>query len=391
MRPDRPTSLAFVFLALPGVFCVSAARADVRVELRGGASTLEAASASVEESGIRLKGVGGIEQFARWDEVRAVTGSTVPAGIDAGLQLGETLWRARTRVVRGDYEFAEPLLREVWSSLRNPQCDLGYITAEGLLRCALARGDSVSALEPWMHVAAMKAGQHAPADSVFASLPPMLDPATLFSSEITPFATSETAARAAQVLEVRAGHSTGGSSMDERFARLLRNAPKHVEPRAGASVAEQLLATLEELALAQSDRDRARLAEGFLALARNAGGGEAPRFLLAWKSMVLGRALVGSASAESQEMGVLELLSAAVIEGETALGRLALREAASACRARGDVKSAQLLERLMQDDALDAIESDAARTPLQTTMKDTAPRVIATRDAEIDLKGNETP
>ncbi len=369
--------------------CAPMAAADVRVALRDGGTVFEGASAVVDDSGIRVKGADGIDQVASWDQVRTVSGSTAPESIDAQLKLGELLWRARTRVLRGDYELAEPLLHEAWRSLREPrQHELGYLAAEGLLRCALARGDSVGALEPWIHMVAMHAAGRAPLAPPFSSLGPILDAGTLFSREIAPFATPEIAARAAQVLETRVGAVAGGPSTVDRFARLLRGAPEHVQPTAGASVAEQLLASLEELALAETERDRARLAEGFFALACKAGGGEAPRFLLAWSSMVLGRSLVAQTAPTAQEIGVLELLTAAVIEGESALGRLALSEAAAACRARGDSKSAAIIERIHAENDLSVPILGAAQS---SSKAHAAAQVAAAPSDGSRLKGNETP
>ncbi|MSR40714.1 MAG: hypothetical protein EXS10_02290 [Phycisphaerales bacterium] len=326
--------------------CLQLASADVQLDLRDGAALLEGSSAIVEESGLRVKRVDGVDQFVRWDQVRAVRGTTAPANIDAQLKGGETLWRGRMRLLRGDYELAEPLLREVWGSMRVHKGDLASITAEGLLRCALARGDMVGALEPWIIVAENAATHATSADAPFASLPGVLEPSTLFSSGITPFAADETATRAAEALDSAAREATKTALMAQRFARLLRNAPQHVALASDAPLGEQLLASLEELALATDDRERKKLADGFLALARTSGGGDAPRELLAWRSMTIGRALVQRAESSAREEGTLELLSVAATQGNTALGRLALHEAAAACRERGDAKSASTIERI---------------------------------------------
>ena len=349
MRIPRSSSLRTLVLSVAATLSSIApvVHAEVHVERRDGLPALDGAAAIVEESGLRIKGADGVDQFARWDEVRTVSGTTAPGNIDAQLKFGESVWRARTRLLRDDVELAEPLFRETWSALRNRKGDLGQLIAEGLLRCALARGDNVAAIEPWMTlVEARSAGGGANA-TPFNTLPPVLDASTMFSSEISPFTSPELATRVAAALE--SAVKDGGTSViwAPRFARILRRAPQHAAPSASPSTSEKLLITLEEILLASDARDRRKLSEGFLAIAKQVGGGDAPPYLLAWRSMAIGRALVSQPDRAAQEEGTLELLSVAATEGSSALGRLALLEAAGACRAYGDAKSAKSIERII--------------------------------------------
>ena len=349
MRIPRSSSLRTLVLSVAATLSSIApvVLAEVHVERRGGLPALDGAAVIVEESGLRIKGADGVDQFARWDEVRTVSGTTAPGNIDAQLKFGESVWRARTRLLRDDVELAEPLFRETWSALRNRKGDLGQLIAEGLLRCALARGDNVAAIEPWMTlVEARSAGGGANA-TPFNTLPPVLDASTMFSSEISPFTSPELATRVAAALE--SAVKDGGASViwAPRFARILRRAPQHAAPSASPSTSEKLLITLEEILLASDARDRRKLSEGFLAIAKQVGGGDAPPYLLAWRSMAIGRALVSQPDRAAQEEGTLELLSVAATEGNSALGRLALLEAAGACRAYGDAKSAKSIERII--------------------------------------------
>ena len=349
MRIPRSSSLRTLVLSVAATLgsIAQVALAEVHVERRGGLPALDGAAAIVEESGLRIKGADGVDQFARWDEVRTVSGTTAPGNIDAQLKFGESVWRARTRLLRDDVELAEPLFREAWSALRTRKGDLGQLIAEGLLRCALARGDNVAAIEPWMTlVEARSAGGGANA-TPFNTLPPVLDAGTMFSSEISPFTSPELATRVAAALE--SAVKDGGTSViwAPRFARILRRAPQHAAPSASPSTSEKLLITLEEILLASDARDRRKLSEGFLAIAKQVGGGDAPPYLLAWRSMAIGRALVSQPDRAAQEEGTLELLSVAATEGSSALGRLALLEAAGACRAYGDAKSAKSIERII--------------------------------------------
>jgi hypothetical protein len=86
-----------------------------------------------------------------WDRVRAVQ-SASHAVIAAGFaERAEQLWRARTRVERGDFASAEPLLDALASGgaegFTGPSAALVH---ESLLRCRLHRGSVTGAVWAWL-------------------------------------------------------------------------------------------------------------------------------------------------------------------------------------------------------------------------------------------------
>ena len=113
-----------------------------------------------------------------WDQVRSIDGMQDPSLVAIWPEwesLSEDLWRARTRLQRGDRQLAAPLFAKYFDRVAaDPQgSELGLIVAEGLLRSRLRSGAVESLLPAALEVVRLRrAGYHT---DRYAMLPQILD------------------------------------------------------------------------------------------------------------------------------------------------------------------------------------------------------------------------
>jgi hypothetical protein len=88
-------------------------------------------------------------KWLAWDRVEAVSGPE-SAKAAAFSVLSTDLWRARTRLERGDIPGAEPLFEAHAQELAEQQGPTSALAAAGLMRCALWRGAWASAVRPML-------------------------------------------------------------------------------------------------------------------------------------------------------------------------------------------------------------------------------------------------
>lgn len=97
-------------------------------------------------------------RWVAWDRVQSISG---PASADAApyLAIADDLWRARTRLERGDIPGAEPLFELHQQALSGRTGPTPAIEAAGAMRCALWRGAWATAVRPMLAYAhAISAG-----------------------------------------------------------------------------------------------------------------------------------------------------------------------------------------------------------------------------------------
>ena len=105
-----------------------AAWADVR--LRGG-GTVEAPVLAVTEAGVRVGG--DAPRTLSWDLVRSIEGEFESAA-EVFAELSTDLWRARTRLARGDYPLAAPIFEDLFRRYRDVDGPTTTVVALGALR-----------------------------------------------------------------------------------------------------------------------------------------------------------------------------------------------------------------------------------------------------------------
>jgi len=118
-----------------------------------------------------------------WHTVRLIESEEVGASFDLYLSRGELLWRAKSRLLRGDIALALPLFEEAFSQLQNAKGGDAHLAAEGLLRCQVAFGNIDQALLPWLlTLKHYEMNQPTP----FPSLAPIIDETSLLCPYLPP-------------------------------------------------------------------------------------------------------------------------------------------------------------------------------------------------------------
>ncbi|MEE2908015.1 MAG: hypothetical protein VX527_09315 [Planctomycetota bacterium] len=129
------------------------------VELRDGRGELTGTVQASDMGSLRLEMTDGKRQQIPWDLVRSIRfedPGNHPGGMKERLQRADDIWRARSRLQRGDVELAEPLFEQLFEPSIEHRDETDLIIAEGLLRCRLSRGELVEALVPALETARLR-------------------------------------------------------------------------------------------------------------------------------------------------------------------------------------------------------------------------------------------
>ena len=217
------------------------------IELRGGAPALRGTVQSVGPEGVTI-GVdrGGVVQprTVPWSEVRSIHPADAKA--QRWLPAGESLWRARIRVMRGDWPLAAEPFRAAAEAWRGASpCADGAFAAAGAAESALRAGrpedGAVDAFEAIRVMRAMTAGQAAAApvtaagESMRVVDARIADPAVPLSAMFPPHAMAPDAATAASRSVRGWASATGGAVAD--VATAWARAAQSTDPGAVAAIA----------------------------------------------------------------------------------------------------------------------------------------------------------
>lgn len=195
---------AAVFIVAPA-FNASADTVERRGQERDANLALnDVTVTAIGDDGVKIKRADGTAQVIPLDRVRDIHFDAAPTGA-ANLRAGEwarlqpmatRLWRARSRIERGDTGLAEPVLEELFfggradgaSQPARPYHDLdgetALVVAEGLLRCRLARGDQAGAILPALVVTRLR---HRGVTTIsYSSLAPVWDATTSLCPQLPP-------------------------------------------------------------------------------------------------------------------------------------------------------------------------------------------------------------
>lgn len=150
----------------------AAAAADV-IERRGAEPVLTGAVTMIDGNGVKLRSESGAVHTVPWDRVRNVRAAITDPTLPQRLETAERLWRARSRLERGDASLAEPLFERLFEQYQGKTHETALVVAEGLLRCRLARLDHSRAVVAALEVMRLR---RAGVQTVsYASLPSVLD------------------------------------------------------------------------------------------------------------------------------------------------------------------------------------------------------------------------
>ena len=124
---------------------------------RGGGEPVRGSVSRLDEDGVRIMVDGTTPVVFSWDRVSDVQlqEDRYPR-LEEFAELGTRLWRARSRLERGDAELAEPIFELLFPGTNGRTSETALVVAEGLLRCRLKRGELAAAVLPALEVARLR-------------------------------------------------------------------------------------------------------------------------------------------------------------------------------------------------------------------------------------------
>lgn len=372
-------TLAFA-VAIAAAGAGFAARADVAVARRAGATPVVGISAIADSRGIEVRLASGGSALVGWDEVLSFESGGVEArpelrGLDASayaseLARGKDLWRARIRIERGDTALARPLLEKHWAALRAADGPAAVLCAEGLLECALGQGDLRGAVEPWLAVVRHR---EAGAPARLATAEARVDPATGLLPALSPFVPAKSRAQILAACDAAAAEGGPAVQLASTLRALIEAsgggaaASSPQAPAGGARPAkrgakevsaQEWLALLLAIETAPDAKARSAAIGDF-----DRANEEPPAFLAAWRLAAIGanaarlaRASVGTGRASELERAALELLAvpASGLDRTGLVDAYALEAAEGLLREAGDNASAAQISAIRAETAAQA-------------------------------------
>lgn len=360
-------------------------RADT-VELRGEQTALEGEVTKVDEAGVAIRNAAGVELFRRWDQVRQVRSALSEDAVKKYQADADALWRARTRLERGDAALAAPLFERLFEKYRGHTHATALVVAEGLLRCRLARGENEAAVVPALEAARLRAkGLKA-----YEGLSPVIDEATSLCTGLPPaWASTSALIKLERDLDAYDAQSEPVIvSLQAQWLRAARlqlkmdpgPAPKPlVADHPGVKILEQLAQAISADAAARTQA-RARIEKDLAAQ---------PAWIQAWDRYFIGESLLMESGMSPQQEGLVSLvnLPATFADAQPYLTGLALSDIAAWFDRSGDGATASMLRNELQSRypvhpallASAPARSSAASRPAATSPS--AERAPATRPA----------
>ena len=177
----RIHTLLFIITIMAGNIFVAA---DLII-LRDGAESLRGTILSGGESGLRIE-LTNAQRDTRlipWSSVLEIQSARPHPSLQIFLQQGIELNRAKQRLLRGDVVLAEPLFLEAFARLMGSDTEDARLASEGLLRCAISRGDYSIAVHPWLETVRL---EELTISTPFSKLQPILDPSTMLCPHLPP-------------------------------------------------------------------------------------------------------------------------------------------------------------------------------------------------------------
>ncbi|HWB20851.1 MAG TPA: hypothetical protein VG711_11155 [Phycisphaerales bacterium] len=323
----------------------NAALAGDTLSLHGSATPIAGTVSSISDAGVTFTVTGETDStLYTWDRVRAVSSQSFAQAADLYQNTAETLWRARSRLQRGDVELALPLFESVFPDELGRNHETALIAAAGLARCQIAMGQQQLAVIPSLEaIRLLRKGINTKA---YDALPEFVDSTFWLPVNLPPvFLASPALARLRTTLEnYDAQGDTYIASLAKAYLAAVEqsmpgNTAIAASPPDSAAIKDagrQLLTRLLALTSATAtDRQSAR-AETLRVM------DSLPPFAQAWSRFQLGRSLLAEADLQSQQQGMLNLayLPATCRTTQPFLAALSLNELSRALDATGDSTAA---------------------------------------------------
>ncbi len=355
----RLSSLPCPVLSTPAVAALaatlvsaSAGLAADRLHRRGESAPIEGRTVDVNKEGVLFhvsRGPQTGDLLITWDRVQRL--ETDHEGFAETFEqmrsLSDRLWRARSRIERGDHAAAEPILDSLFAETVHQTGATALIVAEGLLRCRLARGARAAAVIPWLETRRLLNAGLKP--TAYTAMRPVIDFQTGLCAQLPPVWT-----RSVGVEQMLAdlGQYSGAAPQVQRLAALYARAARlalgaPIEDAAafyrsdeswdrdpGVVVATAFVAALERVKPMPADPEKV--------LARPLRE-EGP--LTPWAFFLRGLARVESADADRRRQGLVDLLTIPAMhrEANAYLAGFAIERAAAVLEQMGRAADAASL------------------------------------------------
>ena len=287
--------------------------------------------------------------------IRAVAGDLAPA-FETVRATAELVWRAESRLARGDVVAAEPLFEQLAEQYRGRAGVTASSVARGLLACRLARGAHTDAVTAWLRWLAA-GGQAAPTlnavePRLSGALVGDLPPIWLDLPAVRAWVTSERPGD-----EVLAAFEKGRAAVSRLplhqqlhavywLAAASETGQTRGVPELRPDNAPDLVAAKVFMAQTSNASVRALAREQLLEMMNTTA--ETP-WVEAWVRVAVGRSLLREADPLEQKRGILQLLRLAARpvqanpRADQYLTAVALAEAAMALARTGDDRAARVL------------------------------------------------
>lgn len=150
-RAAHAVTTAWIALLVAPPIAVTPAAADV-LRLHGGTEQIEGATLVVNDDGVQFLPRRGEAIWYTWDRIRDLESESEDRqnAYEARREFADRLWRARSRLERGDILMAEPIFESLRDDAVGRTNRVALIIMEGLLRCRLAREAHAGAIIPWL-------------------------------------------------------------------------------------------------------------------------------------------------------------------------------------------------------------------------------------------------
>ncbi len=350
-----------------GLLLSQLASADT-VERRGSEPKLEGEVKQIDDAGVLIVSRTGAEHLVTWDRVRSVEKDPPDPKVEQLRERATNLWRARSRLERGDAALAELLFERLFPDYRGKTHETALIVAEGLLRCRLARGANEGAVIPALEVARLR---HKGVRTIaYSSLPPVFDDATLLSPVLPPV-WAGTSGLATLERDLQAYDDSVGDPPVSAIAAWYRAAVRRQlglpeEPPSKLATDHVGVSLLQALVDTGAGESKAREAAR-AAIERRMP--ELPTWAQAWARFALGRSLLMESGVGRQQAGMVDLayLPASFRQEQPYLCAVALQTMAEALERTGDVEGAAAmraeLTQLFPDPISDARTATTKESP----------------------------
>lgn len=341
----RFTPAMTLFITLMATALARPAAGD-RIERRGSDAALEGDISDIGPNGVTIKSSTGGVQTVTWDRVRQVITNdpSLQNRVKEYADVSLTLWRARSRVERGDYALAEPLLDRLFADYRanhrGESYETALIVAEGLLRCRLIRGANDASVIPALECARLR--RKGVSTTAYAILPKLFDDSTNLCMTLPPawLPTSDLTRLAEDLSAFDSAGDAGVAAMASLYRAAALRGVNQTADKVSAAQVDQPGVDLLRLLVNCSDVDSDRRAAGRAALETRVA--ELPEWARAWARYALGDSLLRESGMGQQERGLVDFahVPASHLRQQPYLAALALARISAALVRMGDATGA---------------------------------------------------